>query len=88
VGEKSLTEKAIIEALQARDARMGRSSLQRSYQQPKISEHSPSLTPTTQIGFTKMSDMYGESRHSPKNEDESSSIHSHQKYSIPRTSHS
>merc|ERR1712223_1231112 len=53
VGEKSLTEKAIIEALQARDARMGRSSLQRSYQQPKISEYSPSSTPTTQIGFTK-----------------------------------
>ena len=82
MGEKSLTEKAIIEALQARDARRERSSLQRGHQ------HSPSLTPTTQVAYTKMSDMYGEPRHSPNNKDDSSPSNSHQKYTIDRTKHS
>ena len=88
MGEKSLTERAIIEALQARDARRKRASLQRDYQTPKISEHSPSITPTTQMGFTKMSDIYGGNRHSPKTEEEESSLQSHQKYIIDRTKHS
>ena len=53
MGEKSPTEKAIIEALQIRDVWQRRKSLQ--YPQRKSSEHGVSSTPTTQIGFTKMS---------------------------------
>lgn len=86
MGEKSLTERAIIEALQARDARKQRSSLQRDYQTPQISEHSPSISPSTQMGFTKMSDMYGERRHSPKTEEESS-LQSHHKQFIRQNIH-
>ena len=67
MGEKSATEKAIIEALQIRDVWQRRQSLQ--YPQPKSNEHGPSSTPTTQIGFTQMSNMYGSD--SPKNTDES-----------------
>ena len=78
VGEKSMTEKAIIEALQAREVWQRRKSLQHS--QAKISE--PSSTPTTQLGFTKMSDIYG--GNSPTNIDES---FNHQKYDKDRTKH-
>ena len=78
VGEKSATEKAIIEALQARDVWKKRKSLPHS-QQHKISEHGPPSTPTTQFGFTKMSDMYGGD--SPENIDEPSH---HQKFDNDR----
>ena len=57
VGEKSATEKAIIEALRQRDIWARRKALH--HPQPKTSEHSSSTTPTTQIGLTKLSDMYG-----------------------------
>lgn len=80
VGEKSPTEKAIIEALQIRDVWQRRKSLQ--YPQPKSNEHRSSSSPTTQIGFTKMSDMYGSD--SAKNTDESPR---HPKYDRDRTSH-
>ena len=82
MGEKSLTEKAIIEALKARDARREPASVQQGHQ------YSLSLTPTTQIGFTKMSDMYGEPRHSPTDKENSSPSNSHQKYTIERAKHS
>lgn len=78
VGEKSPTEKAIIEALQAREVWQRRISLQHS--QARTSE--PSSTPITQLGFTKMSDIYGGD--SPTNLDESSH---HQKYDKDRTKH-
>lgn len=80
MGEKSPTEKAIIEALQIRDVWQRRKSLQ--YPQRKSSEHGASSTPTTQIGFTKMSDMYGSD--SPKNTDEAPR---HPKYDRDRTNH-
>jgi len=57
VGEKTATEKAIIEALQARDVWQRQKAREQS--RSKSIEHGPSSTPTTQIGFTKLSDMYG-----------------------------
>ena len=82
MGEKSQTEKAIIEALKARDDRREPTSVQQGHQ------YSLSLTPTTQIGFTKMSDMYGEPRHSTSDKENSSPSNSHQKYTIERAKHS
>ena len=76
MGEKSPTEKAMIEALQARDVWQRRKSLQHS--QTKISQSSS--TPTTQMGFTKLSEIYGED--SPTNIDESPHL---QKYDKDRT---
>ena len=58
MGEKTATEKAIIEALQARDVWQRQKAREQS--RSKSIEHGPSsTTPTTQIGFTKLSDMYG-----------------------------
>jgi len=75
VGEKTATEKAIIDALQTRDVWQRRKSLQHSL--PKSSEPS---TPTTHMDFIKMSERYGGD--SPKSIDESSH---HSKYDNDRT---
>ena len=48
VGEKSATEKAIIEALRQREVWQRRKALH--HPQLKTTEHSSSSTPTTQIG--------------------------------------
>ena len=80
VGEKTPTEKAIIEALRIRDVRQRQKT--RQYPQPKSHDHRSSSSPSSQISFTKMSDMYGSD--SPKNTEESSR---HHKYDRDRASH-
>ena len=75
MGEKTATEKAIIDALQARDEWQRRKSLQHT-----LSKSTKPSTPTTHMGFTKMSDMYGGD--SPKGIEESSY---HSKYDKDRT---
>lgn len=81
VGEKSETEKAIIEALRSREVWQRRKPLH--HPQPKSYERSSSSTPTTQIGLTKLSDTYGSD--SAKNTDEWSQ--NYQNGSGSRTKH-
>jgi len=80
VGEKSATEKAMIEALQSREVWQRRASLQ--YPQNNQNQHGSSSPPTTQIGLTKLSDMYGSD--SANNTDVTSD---QSKYDRDRTKH-
>ena len=67
MGEKSETEKAIIEALRSREVWQRRKPLH--HPQSKSYERGSPSTTTTQIGLIKLSDMYGSE--SAKNTNES-----------------